>query len=57
VEELPYGKGDRAVEQVAQIGCGGSFYGDIEDLAGHLRNLLYGTCFGRRVGLLTPAIL
>ena len=30
------GKGDRALEQVAQRGCGVSFYGGIQDPAGCL---------------------
>ena len=35
VEEL-YGKGDGALEQVAQRRCGVSFHGDIQDLPGRL---------------------
>ena len=35
VEEL-YGKGDRALEQVAQRGSGVSFYGDLQDPSGCL---------------------
>ena len=36
VEELLYEKGDRALEQVAQRGCGVSFYRDVQDLSGCL---------------------
>ena len=35
VEELLCSKGDGALEQVAQKGCGAS-YGNIQDLSGHL---------------------
>jgi len=34
VEELLYGKGDRALKQVARRGCRVSIYGDIQDPAG-----------------------
>ena len=34
VEELLYGKGDGALEQAAQRGCGVSFYGYIQDPPG-----------------------
>ena len=36
MEELLYGKGDGAVEQVAQRSCGVSFYGGIQDPSGCL---------------------
>jgi len=36
VAELLYGKGDGALEQVAQRGCEVSFYGDIQDPSGYL---------------------
>jgi len=35
VEELLYGKGSEAVEQVVQWGCGVSFSGDNQDLSGY----------------------
>jgi len=35
-EELLYGKGDGALKQVAQRGCGVFFCGDIQDPAGCL---------------------
>ena len=35
-EELLYGKGDGALEQVAQKGAGVSFYGAIQDPSEHL---------------------
>jgi len=36
VEELLYGKGDKALAQVAQKGDGVSFYGDTQDPSGCL---------------------
>jgi len=36
VEVLLYGMGERAPEQVAQRGCGVSFYEDIQDPSGCL---------------------
>jgi len=51
MEELTYGKGNRALKQVAQIGCG-AFYGDIQDPSRCLPVCpIVGYCFSRRVGL------
>ena len=37
MEEFCYGKGDKALEPVAQRDCGVSCYGDTQDLSGCLR--------------------
>ena len=34
--ELLHSEGDRELEQVAWTGCGISFFGDIQNLSGHL---------------------
>jgi len=36
MDELLYDKGEGALEQVAQRGCGVTFYGDVQDLFGCL---------------------
>ena len=67
-KKLLYGKGDRALEQVARRDCGVPFYEDIQDLLDAYRcDLLWGTCFSRGLdlldlsdllrSLLTPVIL
>jgi len=52
VEELLHGEGDGVLEQAAQVGCGFSFSGDIEDPPGHLPvQPAVGACFAGEVGL------